>query len=121
MRITCIQAGSSSFCDLFSGVALGVYAREAYGGQTDGEQFTFAAGRAQMIRDGVPAELVRDVTLTGNVFTTLKSIDRIGNDQTKFEGPGGCGKAGQFPLPVSMWSPHVRIQHVVIGGKRQDG
>ncbi len=117
MRTTCIEAGASSFCEMFSGVPRGVYAQEAYGGQTDGEQFTFSAGRAQMIRDGRLAEMVRDVTLTGNVFTTLKNIDMIGSDQTKFEGPGGCGKAGQFPLPVSMWSPHVRIQHVVIGGK----
>ena len=100
------------------GIPLGVYAQEAYGGQTDGEQFTFAAGRARMIRQGKLAEMVRDVTLTGNVFATLNNIDRVGNDQTKFESPGGCGKAGQFPLPVSMWSPHVRIQHVVIGGNR---
>ncbi len=118
MRTTCIQAGDSSFCELLAGVSLGVYAREAYGGQTDGEQFTFAAGQGRMIRRGELAELVRDVTLTGNVFTTLKNIDRIGGDQAKFEGPGGCGKAGQYPLPVSMWSPHVRIQNVVIGGKR---
>ena len=118
MRTTCIQAGSSSFCDLISGVELGVYAQEAYGGQTDGEQFTFAAGQARMIRQGKLVELVRDVTLTGNVFATLNNIDRIGDDQTRFESSGGCGKAGQFLLPVSMWSPHVRIQHVVIGGKR---
>ncbi|MGE5599269.1 MAG: TldD/PmbA family protein, partial [Bacteroidota bacterium] len=118
MRTTCIEAGTSTFCELLAGISLGVYAMEAYGGQTDGEQFTFSAGRARMIRDGHLGELVRDVTLTGNVFTTLKHIDRIGNDQTKFEGPGGCGKAGQSPLPVSMWSPHIRIQHVVIGGKR---
>lgn len=118
MRTTCIEAGSSAFCKMLAGVSLGVYAQEAYGGQTDGEQFTFAAGRARMIRDGRLAELVRDVTLTGNVFTTLKNIDRVGNDQTKFESPGGCGKAGQYPLPVSMWSPHIRIQRVVIGGNR---
>ncbi|MGE5551837.1 MAG: TldD/PmbA family protein [Bacteroidota bacterium] len=118
MRTTCIEAGSSSFSEMLADVSLGVYAQEAYGGQTDGEQFTFSAGRARMIRQGRLAELVRDVTLTGNVFTTLKSIDRVGNDQTKFESPGGCGKAGQYPLPVSMWSPHVRIERVVIGGKR---
>ena len=117
MRTTCIEGGSSSFCDMLAGITLGVYAQEAYGGQTDGEQFTFSAGRGQMIRDGHLAELTRDVTLTGNVFTTLKNIEMVGNDQTKFESPGGCGKAGQFPLPVSMWSPHVRIQRVVIGGR----
>ena len=118
MRTTCIEEGTSSFAEMLSGVSLGIYAQEAYGGQTDGEQFTFTAGRARMIREGRLAEFVRDVTLTGNVFTTLKNIDRIGNDLARPEGPGGCGKAGQYPLPVSMWSPHIRIQRVVIGGKR---
>ncbi|MGE5530278.1 MAG: TldD/PmbA family protein [Patescibacteria group bacterium] len=118
MRTTCIESGSASFCRMLEGISLGVYAQEAYGGQTDGEQFTFTAGRARLIRDGSLAEMVRDVTLTGNVFTTLKNIDLVGDDQTRFESPGGCGKAGQFPLPVSMWSPHIRVQNVVIGGKR---
>ncbi|MGQ9779503.1 MAG: TldD/PmbA family protein [Bacillota bacterium] len=118
MRTTCIEPGNSSFEEMLAGISLGVYAQEAYGGQTDGEQFTFTAGRARMIRHGALAEYVKDVTLTGNVFTTLKNIDRVGNDFTRHEGPGGCGKAGQSPLPVSMWSPHIRIQNVVIGGKR---
>ena len=118
MRNTCIETGKTPFSEMLDGVKLGVYAQEAYGGTTDHEQFTFSAGRARMIRDGKLAELVRDVMLTGNVFTTLKNIDRVGGDQTRMESPGGCGKAGQFPLPVSHWSPHVRIQHVVIGGNR---
>lgn len=117
MRTTCIERGTSSFSEMLAGITLGVYAQEAYGGQTDGEQFTFTAGRARMIRQGALAELVRDVTLTGNVFTTLKNIDRVGDDRPKYEG-GSCGKAGQFPLPVSMWSPHIRIRNVVVGGKK---
>ncbi len=117
MRITCIEQGNANLPEMLAGISLGVYAMDAYGGTTDGEQFTFSAGRARMIREGKLAELVRDVTLTGNVFSTLKNIDRIGNDHTSHEGPGGCGKAGQSPLPVSMRSPHIRIQHVVIGGK----
>ncbi|NLG85019.1 MAG: TldD/PmbA family protein, partial [Firmicutes bacterium] len=118
MRTTCIEPGTSSFEEMLTGISLGIYAQEAYGGQTDGEQFTFTAGRARMIRHGTLAEYVKDVTLTGNVFTTLKNIDCVGNDFARPEGPGGCGKAGQYPLPVSMWSPHLRIQNVVIGGKR---
>jgi TldD protein len=30
---------------------------------------------------------------------------------------GGCGKGEQMPLPVSLGSPHIRIQHCLIGGK----
>ncbi|MCL4424270.1 MAG: TldD/PmbA family protein, partial [Firmicutes bacterium] len=122
MRNTCIEPGEASFEDLLRGVNLGVYAKGAYGGQTNGEMFTFTAGEAYMIRlaslNGQVAELVKDVTLTGNVFRTLKNIDLIGRDFTIFDSAGGCGKGGQMPLPVSHWAPHVRIQNVVIGGKK---
>ncbi len=57
------------------------------------------------------------MTLTGNVFKTLKDIDMLGDDLSIHDGPGGCGKSGQFPLPVSDGSPHIRIQNVVIGGE----
>ena len=70
-----------------------------------------------MIRNGKIAEMVRDVSLSGNVFATLKNIDSIGNDQTLRNGPGGCGKGGQMPLPTSEEGPHIRIRDVVIGGE----
>jgi len=117
MRNTCIESGDSSFDEMIAGTKLGVYAIMASGGQTNGEMFTFTAADAYMIRDGKLAERVRDVTLTGNVFKTLKDIDMLGDDLGIHDGPGGCGKAGQFPLPVSDGSPHVRIQNVVIGGE----
>lgn len=118
MRNTCIERGEATFEDMLRGVKLGVYAKDFYGGQTNGEMFTFSAGEAYMIRDGQIAEMVKDVTLTGNVFTTLKNIDMIGRDFTAHESAGGCGKNGQSPLPTSEWSPHIRIQNVVIGGKK---
>lgn len=117
MRTTCLEAGVASFEDMLRGVKLGVYAREAHGGETAGEMFTFTAGDGRMIRDGKLAEVVRDVTLTGNVFTTLRNIDMIGNDFALHDGPGGCGKGRQSSLPTSMGSPHIRIQNVVVGGK----
>jgi TldD protein len=116
MRTTCIDAGDATFDDMIAGTKLGVYAIMASGGQTNGEMFTFTAANARMIRNGKLAETVRDVTLTGNVFRTLKDIDMLGDDLGVHDGPGGCGKAGQFPLPVSDGAPHVRIQNVVIGG-----
>ncbi len=79
--------------------------------------FTFTAANAYMIRDGKIAEMVRDVTLTGNLFATLENIDMIGDDQVSHDGPGGCGKGGQFPLQTSHGAPHVRIRGVVIGGE----
>lgn len=117
MRKTIIEAGDASFDDMIAGIDLGVYCISAQGGQTNGEMFTFTAANAYMIRNGKIAEMVRDATLTGNVFQTLKSIDALGNDLRVHDGPGGCGKAGQFPLPVSDGSPHARIRNVVIGGE----
>ncbi|MHB0886343.1 MAG: TldD/PmbA family protein [Bacillota bacterium] len=117
MRNTSIERGESTFEDMLKDVKLGVYALKAYGGQTNGEMFTFAASEARMIRDGKLAELVRDVNLTGNVFTTLKNIDMVGSDFESHESGGGCGKGAQAPLPTSEWAPHMRIQKVVIGGR----
>jgi TldD protein len=93
----------------------GVYAVRMLGGQTNGEMFTFAAAEGYMIRNGQLAEPVSDVTLTGNVFQTLKDIEAIGDDSVYLN--GGCGKGGQMPLPVSVGGPHVRIKNVVVGGR----
>lgn len=117
MRNTCIEDGRSSLDEMLSEIDLGVYCIAAQGGQTNGEMFTFTAANATMIRKGKLAEMVRDVTLSGNVFTTLSNIDAIGNDFAVHDGPGGCGKGGQFPLETSDGGPHVRIQNVVIGGE----
>ena len=115
MSNTYIQPDTASFADLIGDIKEGVYAGNWYGGTTSMEMFTFSAGEAHMIRNGKIAELIRPVVLTGNVFETLKNIDAIGNDLDMNEG-GGCGKAGQSPLPVSNGSPHMRIQNCLVGG-----
>jgi len=115
MRNTCIEPGAASLEDLLAGVERGVYVDCPYGGQTNGEMFTFAAGESYLIENGKLGRLVRGVNLTGNVFETLARIDLIGSDSTLSN--GGCGKAGQMPLPVSMTAPHIRIKSAVVGGK----
>jgi TldD protein len=98
-------------------IELGVYACDAYGGETMLENFSFSSGYAYMIRNGKVAEMVKDVILAGNLFSTLENIDAIGNDFQWLNTAGGCGKANQAPLPVGMGAPHIRIQNVVIGGE----
>ena len=114
MTNTYIERGEMSFNDLIADIDEGVYARNWFGGTTSMEMFTFSAGEAYMIRNGKVAELLRPVKLTGNLFTTLMNIDALGNDMDFNQG-GGCGKAGQMPLPVSNGSPHIRIRDVVVG------
>jgi predicted Zn-dependent protease len=115
MTNTAIAPGAVSFADMIKDIKLGIYACKAYGGNTMLEDFSFSSAYAYMIRDGQIAEMVKDVILAGNLFATLKNIDAIGDD-FRWWG-GGCGKGGQWPLPVAAGAPHIRIQDVVIGGK----
>jgi TldD protein len=116
MTNTWIERGSTPVESLFSGIKEGVYARNWLGGMTNGEMFTFAAGEAWMIRNGEIAEPVRDVNLSGNVFTTLADIEAIGND-FYWDESGGCGKGGQSGLAVGCGGPSLRIRNVVVGGE----
>jgi len=116
MSNTYIEPGSASFEEMLSDIEEGVYVKDWYGGTTSLEMFTFSAGEACMIRRGKLAELLRPVVLSGNVFNTLHNIDTIGSDLEMNQG-GGCGKGGQYPLPVSNGSPHIRIRQCVVGGR----
>lgn len=119
MTNTWIEPGTTPVADLFSGIKEGVYARNWLGGMTNGEMFTFAAGEAWMIRDGKIAEPVRDVNLSGNVFSTLADIEAIGDD-FYWDESGGCGKGGQNGLPVGCGGPSLRIRNVVVGGEAME-
>ncbi len=116
MTNTYIEPGDVSFGDMIGDIKEGIYVRNWYGGTTSMEMFTFSAGEAYMIRNGKVAEALRPVVLTGNVFDTLHNIDAIGNDLDMNQG-GGCGKAGQMPLPVSNGSPHIRLRRCLVGGR----
>ncbi len=115
MRCTCIEGGDDKFEDMLKGIKKGLYCIRSNGG-TGGEMFTFTTCYTYLIENGKITTLLRDGKLSGNLFTTLKKIDMVGNDFKIFEMGGGCGKGGQFPLPVAAGSPHLRIQDVVVGG-----
>ncbi|MEW5719821.1 MAG: TldD/PmbA family protein [Chloroflexota bacterium] len=119
MTNTAIEQGTTCFEDMIKDIKLGVYACGAYGGQTELENFSFSSAYAYMIRDGKIAEMVKDVILAGTLFTTLLNIDAIGDDFQWMHRGGGCGKGAQYPLPVTFGAPHIRIQNVVIGGKKE--
>lgn len=116
MTNTFMEPGNTSFKDMIADIDEGVYAVGSYGGETTMEMFTFSAAEGYMIRHGEIAEPVREVVLTGNVFTTLQNIEALGNDFRWHQG-SGCGKGGQVPLPVGTGGPHVRIAKCVVGGR----
>jgi TldD protein len=116
MTNTAIEGGNTPFEQMIGDIKLGVYACNMFGGQTALENFSFSSAYAHMIRDGQIAEMVKDVILAGNLFTTLGNIDAIGDDFRWSHTGGSCGK-GQGGLPVTFGSPHIRIQNVIVGGR----
>jgi TldD protein len=116
MTNTFIDKGDYEFADLLASIDDGIYAVDYLGGMTNLEMFTFSSAYAYRIKNGKIGELIRDAVLTGNVFSTLHNITKIGKDLTHHGGLGGCGKGGQGGLPVSTGSPHIVIKDVMIGG-----
>jgi len=116
MTNTYIEPRDAPFEEMIADIELGVYACDVFGGETVLENFSFSAAYAYMIRQGQIAEMVKDVILSGNLFTTLASIDAIGDDLTWLPS-GTCGKGRQRALTVGIGAPHIRIQDVLIGGR----
>jgi TldD protein len=116
MSNTYIEPRDVNIEEMMDGVEDGLYVSGSQGGNTELESFTFAAKYAWRIEHGRKTGLLRDVTLSGNVFETMKNIDAVGDDLVILGGMGMCGKGGQA-VPVGLGGPHLRIRNVVIGGR----
>ena len=117
MTNTYVEPRGSNLDDMLDGMEQGLYVCGSRGGMTELESFTFSSQYAYLVEHGRKTKMVRDATLSGNVFETLMNIAAIGDDLTLFGGIGGCGKSGQSPLPVGLGAPHLKIKNVVIGGR----
>jgi TldD protein len=115
MSNTLIEAGDFPEEELLEGVADGIFCRGSRGGQVDTGRgtFLFNAQEAYEIKDGHIGAPLRDVSLTGDILTTLLNIDALGNTQYMGD-PGYCGK-GQW-VPVCDGGPLVRIRDCLVGG-----
>jgi len=114
-----IEAGNSTFDEMVGSIDNGYYLVGAKGGQTSGDQFTFGAQWGYRIVDGKLGNMVRDINMSGELFSTLQATSMIGND-VKFGERGGCGKGGGGPMQMNRksgkGSPHIKIDAVTIGG-----
>ncbi|MFH1728154.1 MAG: TldD/PmbA family protein [Pseudomonadota bacterium] len=116
MTNTYIDSCKSTFEDLLKEMNNGIYACDFFGGTTALEMFTFSAGRAYVVENGAVKDLLRNVVLSGNLFSTLHNIKGIAN-KLSWEEIGGCGKDGQSGLPTPHASPHIWIKDIVVGGE----
>ena len=116
MRNTYIEPGDSSLEEMIASTEDGFLVEGARNGQADSTaEFTFGVTSARRIRNGKLGEMVRGVTLTGNAFEVLESIDAISQEFTWDLGSGHCGK-GQ-PAKVDAGGPYVRCE-VLLGGEQ---
>ena len=76
-------------------------------------QFMFQASHGYMIENGEIGQMVRDVSLAGQILDVLAKIDAIGNDFHMDSGT--CGKSGQM-IPDMSGGPHARITEIGVGG-----
>ncbi len=81
--------------------------------QTAKGQFMFQASYGYLIENGETGQMVRDVSLAGNILEVLAKVDAIGNDFML--DAGTCGKSGQG-VPTMTGGPHARIREVPVGG-----
>lgn len=112
-----IEKGSSSKEELIAGVDEGFYLCNARGGQTSGDQFTFGAEFGYRIEKGVLKEMVRDINISGELFSALKNISAVAGD-LQFLEYGGCGKGSPMQLNrfSGLGAPHIKIDSVNVGG-----
>lgn len=111
-----IDKGESTLDEMIASIDNGLYLFGSAGGQTSGDTFTFAVQGAYKIENGKLTSLVRDVALTGHLFTTLKQIEMVG-DTVGFSRVGGCGKNGQILIQSGKGSAPIKIKQMGIGGK----
>jgi TldD protein len=119
MSNTFIESGDSTKEEIFAECKRGIFLKGSRGGQVDPGRgiFQFNAEYGYLVEDGECTQMVRDVSLSGEILTTLHGIILCGNDRKM--SPGYCGKGGQS-VPVSDGAPHILLNNAVVGGSGVD-
>lgn len=116
MRNTYIEPGTSSLEEMIADTADGYLLEGPRNGQADATaEFMFGVTTARRIRNGKLGELVRGVTISGNAFDVLRSVDRVSREFIWDLGSGHCGK-GQ-PAKVDAGGPYIRCT-ALLGGEQ---
>jgi len=119
MSNTFIETGDATEREIFEECRNGIFLKGSRGGQVDPGRgiFQFNAEYGYLIRDGECTKMVKDVSLSGEILTTLHGIALCGNKRSM--NPGYCGKGGQT-VPVSDGAPYILLCDAVVGGSGVD-
>ncbi len=116
MRNTFIKPGDRTLDELIDGVKEGFLLKGLEGGgQADANaEFMFGVREAYRIRNGKVGELMRGVSISGQAFEVLKSVDAVSMDFSWGLGAGHCGKVQ--PAKIDGGGPFIRCR-ITIGGR----
>lgn len=115
MRNTYIEAGKMDPEEIISSTKNGIYLKGAGGGQADSNaEFLFSVLQPWKIENGKITKPLKEVTISGQAFNVLKSVDMLGNKVLFDMGAGFCGK-GQY-ISVDGGGPVLRCK-LKIGGR----
>ncbi len=116
MTNTYIKPGDDELENMISEIDEGLYLKGlGEGGQADSTaEFMFDVERAYKIKDGEIDRPVKGVTITGQAYDVLKSVDAISEEFEIGLGRGYCGKWQR--AKVDAGGPYLRCE-VKVGGK----
>jgi TldD protein len=119
MSNTFIEEGDATEEEIFAECKSGIFLKGSRGGQVDPGRgvFQFNAEYGFLVENGECRGMVRDVSLTGDILSTLHDISLCGN--RRIMSPGYCGKGGQS-VPVSDGAPFILLNDAVVGGSGLD-
>lgn len=114
MSNTYIKEGDASYEEILENCGCGILLSGSRGGQVDPGRgvFQFNAKYGYIIKDGEEVQMLRDVSLSGDILSILHNIEMCGKERRMSEGM--CGK-GQS-VPVSDGAPHVLLNEATVGG-----
>jgi TldD protein len=118
MRNTYIEPGDWTLEEMLEDMKRGYLLLGSGPGQADSSaEFMFGVQEAYRVEEGEVGELLRGVTISGNAFDVLASVDAVGKDFAFDMGAGFCGKY-QY-AKVDGGGGHLRCQAIIAG--RQEG
>lgn len=114
MSNTYMLPGKREVSSIFKSINQGIYLCGS-GDSVGGFDFNMRFPICYKIRNGKVLDRIPALKMYGNVKNTLMNIADIANDfKILGGGDGGCGKMGQWPLPVSSGGPHLRINKMLL-------